>query len=231
MQEATGAPGDASPATGGRGPGPSGSRAVDGVGDDGGVSETTSPRPEVSAPPPRRRGFGSAGDMARSLGVVIAIVAVILVLVPHESGRTVTPVDWHPYFTRAAATAHFRVLAPKDVPATWTCKFARTGPTPGGSAYWQVGFVVPTQGGDLHDIALSQSDGNEARLVRDQTHRGSVVGTEQVAGRTWQRYERTEGSRVTRALVTHLPDSVVVVSGAPVDWSELEILAATAGPQ
>lgn len=170
--------------------------------------------------------------MARSLGVVIAIVLVIIILVPRETGRTVTPVDWRPAYAQAKTAAAYPVLAPGDVPPGWTCKFARSEAASGdGSVFWQVGFVVPTQGGDLHDVALNQSDGNEAKFVRDQTHRGEVVGEEQLAGRTWQRYERTEGSRVTRALVTHLPKSVVVVSGAPVDWSELEVLAATAAPQ
>lgn len=212
-----------------------GSRADRGVGDDGGVSEPSTPaaqQPVAGAPAPRRRGFGSAGDMARSLGVVLGIVLVIIILVPRETGRTVTPVDWHPAYERAAAAADYPVLAPGDVPPGWTCKFARTDAASGdGSAFWQVGFVVPTAGGGLHDIALNQSDGDEAKFVREQTHRGEVVGQEQLGGRTWQRYERTEGSRVTRALVAHLPQSVVVVSGAPVDWSELEVLAATAAPQ
>lgn len=164
------------------------------------------------------------------MGVVIAIVLVIIILVPRETGRKVTPVDWHPAYQRAKAAASYPVLAPGEVPAGWTCKFARSGAAPQGSVYWQVGFVVPTDGGDLHDIALNQSDGDTAKFVREQTHRGTVVGQEQLGGRTWQRYQRTEGSRVTRALVAQLPRSVVVVSGAPVDWSELEILAATAAP-
>lgn len=199
------------------------------------MSEPSTPaaeQPVDAGPAPRRRSLGTAGDMARSLGVVLAIVLAIIILVPRETGRTVTPVDWQPAYTRAKAAADYPVLAPAAVPPGWTCKFARSDAAPGdGSIFWQVGFVVPTQNGGLHDIALNQSDGDEAKFVREQTHRGEVVGQEQLAGKTWQRYERTEGSRVTRALVAHLPESVVVISGSPVDWSELEVLAATAAPQ
>jgi hypothetical protein len=176
----------------------------------------------------RRRGFETLGDMARSMGVVLVVVAVVVLITIRTRGQGIRVVDYRPDLAQAKIGAPFVLVAPEGLGARWrpTSDYfdppARTGVA--GVTLWHIGFVTPAgqyagmeqTNGEVHDAVAAAIDSPE------QSGSSSVTGT------TWQRWTQPDGKR--RA-ITHTVGTVSVVVDGTAGWAELEQLAAALRPQ
>jgi hypothetical protein len=156
--------------------------------------------------------------MVRSLLVVLAVVAVILLLNARDERPVVRDLDFVGPLTQARAAASYDVLAPVGLSDGWKATSVRL-PREDGGLTWHIGFVTPR--GDY--AGLEQSDGPPAGEFIDRFAEGSrATGEVRIGERTWQR--RDGGEPEPRALVLRTPASTVLVAGTA-RWSELEALA------
>jgi hypothetical protein len=170
----------------------------------------------------RLRGFETLGDMVRSLGLVLVVVAVILLLIWRPKPDEVKPVDPGPALTQARLSAPYDVYAPEPAPAGWTPTVARFEPAPP-SNDWTLGFVTASD----EYAAVSQTDGGLQALLDAVAPDAEPAGEATVNGQAYQRWEAPGQSR--RALAAAVSGSVLVVGGTA-GWPELERLAASLRP-
>lgn len=180
------------------------------------MSETT-----TSAPPPRpKRGRESAGDMVRSLFVVLVLVVVVIALAvrPHPTS-TVHRFDYSEVLAQARSTAGYAVAAPVGLPRSWRATSARSGQD-GSAVTWHLGFVTP------HDdyAAVEQSSGDRAGLLDALAAGAHRSGQVTIQGRTWRRLE--SGDPEPRALLLVGGGRVTTVVAGSAAWPELRRLAA-----
>lgn len=170
-----------------------------------------------------RRGFESVGDMVRSLGLVLAVVAVLLVITIRSPGQEVRVVDYAQTLRLAGAGAPFPLLDAVGLPEGWRATSAyydppqRTGLP--GVVRWHVGWLTPS--GEY--AALEQGNGTAADLLEEQLGESDPTGASTVGTQTWQRHE---GSSGRRALLRSSGGVVTVVHGTA-GWPDLELLAAS----
>jgi hypothetical protein len=171
----------------------------------------------------------TAGDMIRSLALIViplAVIAAIFTNVPDD--HPVKEVDWKPVLATARKQAPFEVLAPTNLPAGW--RATRVNWVPQGRPYlngeasprnlWQIGFLTP----DNVYIDLNQGDQQPQEMVDEQSRAGTSDGSSTVAGQTWQRLVSPDGR--TRSLVLHGPKATTIVS-ADLPYEALEAYASS----
>lgn len=160
----------------------------------------------------------TVGDMVRSLLVVLAFVAVLLIVTHRGQPEAVKAVDAAPIVAVAAMQAPFPVLAPIMLPEEWRPTSARWEPTEksGEDPVLHIGYVTPT---DKY-AQISQSSNSSKAYLSEQTANGLLVGTETIAAIDWERWER--GDR--RSLVRVADGATTIVSGTAT-WDELVALA------
>lgn len=166
----------------------------------------------------RPRGFETVGDMVRSLGLVLVLVALFMLGLPRPHREAVTVVDYSLELAQARRAAPYPVLAPSGLSPRWRATSVRLSGE-GGATRWHLGFVTP----DDEYAALEQSNEGgdfEARM----TAAGAPDGTSSVAGRGWERRLRT--SKEQRSLVLRSGGVVTIVTGTA-SYAELEALAAS----
>lgn len=170
----------------------------------------------------KRRGTESAGDMVRSMGVVLAVVAVVVILVVRPRGQSVRTVDFAGPARQTRSQASYAVLAPVGLPARWRATSVRTSVV-GRSLEWHIGFVTPR---DAY-AAVEQSDVAGEAAVRRYVQRfiagATGAGRVAIAGRVWQR--RAGGDPEPRGLVLDSGGVTTLVVGSA-SWAELRDLAA-----
>jgi Protein of unknown function (DUF4245) len=171
----------------------------------------------------RRRGFETVGDMVRSLGVVLAAVAVILLITLRPHPAAIKIVDPTQARQAAQAVAKFSAEQPSGLGVKWRLTSARFQPaivSPTGSDVWHLGWVTPQN----RYAALEQSDGAVTVLVRlaldDARLSGS--GTGPFAG--WQLWTGTPSS--WRAYVLPVSSSTLVIYGSASDTELAELTSA-----
>ena len=140
--------------------------------DTGAVTTTAAPE----APAKKKRGRESAGDMVRSLGVVMVLVVGLWFFgqaSPSDSQRVrrVDPAQEVKDFARSAPG----VPLPRTVPAGFVPNVSLLSP-----AGLRIGFVIGKD--DFAEYAASR----ESSFVADQTGKGAPVGTVDVNGTAWQ---------------------------------------------
>ena len=167
----------------------------------------------------RLRGFETLGDMVRSLGLVLVVVAVILLITWRPKPDEVTPVDPGPALAEARQAAPYDVYAPEPAPKGWTPTVARFEPAPPANL-WTLGFVTSTD----EYAAVAQTDTSLQALLDELAPNVAPAGQSTVNGQTFQRWASPGESR--RALVAAVTGSTLVVGGTA-DWAELERLAAS----
>src|SRR3954454_8068086 len=163
----------------------------------------------------RPHGFETAGDMLRSLGVVLAAVAVILLITHRHHSAAVNVVDASQARQAAKAVAAFAAQEPGGLDPGWRLTSARFKPaavSSTGADVWHLGWVTPH--GEY--AALEQSDGPVGPLMR------SVIGdaarrTGDGAGRWtgWQVWSGTPGD--WHVYVRPVGTSTLVVYGSASD--------------
>ena len=158
--------------------------------------------------------------MLRSLAVVGAFVAVILLITLRQTPDQDRRVDPSPVVEAAAEVAPYPALVPPATPEGWRPTSARITP-PGADPFsWYVGYITPED----RFVAVTQSDDDRAVLLGEVGAAGDPDGTATVDGRTWERLGSDDDAR--RALVRDEDGVVTVVTGtAPYDV--LEQLAAS----
>jgi len=155
-------------------------------------------------------------DMMLSLAVIlIPIVLISWFFTRTPDSPPVRPVDWAPTLATARAESPFPVLAPANLPGTWTGRkvvWAKPGqpgidgqPSPGHA--WQLGLLSPEQ----VYVTVSQRDAGLPGLIALVSRDRRKDGTAQVSGATWDRYVTDDGR--TRALAKTDGTVVTVVAG------------------
>ncbi len=171
----------------------------------------------------------TAGDMIRSLALIViplAVIAIIFTNVPDDA--PVEEVDWKPVLATARQQAPYEVLAPTNLPEGW--RATRVNWVPLGRPYlngeasprnlWQIGFLTPQE----VYIDLTQGDMRAQEMVDQQSREGTPDGNSVIAGLTWQRLVSPDGR--TRSLVLRGPATTAIVS-ANLPYEALEAYATT----
>jgi hypothetical protein len=169
----------------------------------------------------RRRGFETAGDLVRSLGLVLVAVAVLLLITLRPHGQEVRTVDYRSTLSQARVGAPYALVEPTGLPATWrpTSVYfdppARTG-VPGVTT-WHVGFVTP----EGAYAAFEQTNGSARDMLKTVLEVPEPEAAPSGDG-AWQRW--TDAGSDRRALVRTTGRVSVVVDGTA-SWTELAALA------
>ncbi len=162
--------------------------------DTGGVTATDT-RP---APPARsRRGRETVVDMVRSLAVVFLLVVPLWFFGQSSPGdsKAIRPVDAAPAL--AAFTEDTGAPAP-TTPQGWVVNVARFD-----AGTVRVGYVIG-------DSFVEFAGGGGPMFLENAAGKGSVRGSVDVAGTTWDRFESTDGHE---SLVRRVGATTLVVGG------------------
>lgn len=134
----------------------------------------------------KKRGTETLGDMTRSLGLVMAIVAAVFLVAraPSIDEQKVRPVAYADDIEVARQAANYPIWAPEPVPSGWTATSAYTRGTQGegGAVVLRIGFVTA----DNTFAGLAESNGDRDKFVDEVAGKGaSPAGVATVAGVDW----------------------------------------------
>ncbi len=183
------------------------------------TARVTTFQPMTAPAPPakKRRGRESAGDMIRSLGLVLIIaVALWFFAQPPKSDaqkvRAVDPTAEIRDFARSAPGA--------PVPHTPAGYLANVSALDRGGL--RVGYVTPAR----RFAEIAETSGPAAPFVASQSAHGAAAGTVDVGGTSWQQLRSDDGHL---SLVRMFGSVTVVVGGlrANATLAELQTLAAS----
>jgi hypothetical protein len=191
------------------------------VGEQSVTGPTDGPAGDPAAAPARpRRGRQTAGDMVRSLAVVLALVIVVLALtLRHNPPGKAHRIDYRGVLAQARNVAPYDVVSPVGLSRSWTATSARTSGDAASFA-WHLGLVTPD--GDY--AAVEQSDDDPVSFVAEFVGGGSKAGTATIHGQRWRRID--SGHPEKRALVLDSDAVTTVVTGGA-SWTELRRLASS----
>jgi hypothetical protein len=169
---------------------------------------------------PNARMRRTIGDMVRSMAVVLAVVAVIVLFTLRPHPDPVKVVQTAPVVAVAVAAADFPVKAPANLPEGWRATSARWEPTEasGDAPVLHLGYVTPSE----QYAQVTQSTASSDRYLAEQTDEALATGSKDIAGTVWQTYER----KARRSLLRSTDGVQMIVSGSA-PWEELAILAAS----
>lgn len=171
-------------------------------------------------PQPRARGRETAGDMVRSLAVVLVVVGVVFFLtLRDEPKQQLREVGFSEALAETRQAATYDVLAPVGLGSGWTATSVRGSNGAGGAVTWHLGYVTP--GGRY--AGVEQSDGPRRGFVDEHAADARAVGAVRIGATTWRRLEG--GSPDERALELREGKATSLVTGSA-SWRELRTLAA-----
>jgi hypothetical protein len=156
---------------------------------------------------PRRRSSLRATwvDMVRSLVVIVAIVAGLVLLVPRPQRVEQPPADVASAASAAATTLGFRVSVPRGLPETWVPTSAGVLDGSEGVRAWAITYRTPSGYAGLRQAA-EPNPGWEAVMVADGEAGSSVV----IAGESWLHRDRPD--KGTTNLVHRSPGLTTITS-------------------
>lgn len=166
----------------------------------------------------KKRGRETAGDMVRSLGLVLIGVVVVWYFAqpPASDEQALRVVDPTADVTAFRADAPAAAV-PGPLPDRWRpTSSQRTGDPTG----LRVGYVTPSE----QYAEYAASTGPRADAVEDLTGRGERLAPVEVDGATWEQYRDKDGSL---SLVRPYGDVTVVLGTlrSTATLAELEVLA------
>lgn len=169
-----------------------------------------------------RRGRESAGDMVRSLGLVLAIVGFLFFLAqpPHSDAKKLRVVDASQDITAFAAAAPGAAV-PHGLPAGWRSTVSIFDSEAG---TLRVGWVTAT--GEYAEYAAAAHP--SATFVSDLTGQAPRRAVVDIAGASWTEYRLDAATSLVRNY-----GATTVVLGTLRDTAslpELRVLAARLGP-
>jgi len=171
----------------------------------------------------RRRGLESVADMARSMGVVLAVVALVVLITIRTKGEAIRTVDVVGMYSQAKiGGTPFPLVRPVGLSAQWRPTSVYFNPPEAtgvrGVSLWHIGYVTPLD----QYAGMEQSNGSAPDALSAAMTSPEPVGSTEVAGGSWQQFSGDSGKR--RALVRTAGAVTVVVDGTAT-WTELEELA------
>ncbi|MEI2766190.1 MAG: DUF4245 domain-containing protein [Dermatophilaceae bacterium] len=173
------------------------------------------PTPPVPAAPVRSRyAMGTVANMARSLVVILGIVAVLVVIVPRSDGVTQPPVDAAGAAAFAAGESGLALEVPVGLGSGWKATSARYAAATDSVPTWQAGWTTPS--GEF--VGIRQAKAVTARWLEVATNSAGAEGTTVAAGRTWQRLRDARGQV---HVVAVNPDGLTTVVSASSERAEL----------
>jgi hypothetical protein len=136
----------------------------------------------------------TVGDMIRSMVVVLAVVAAILIVTWRPKPDPVRTVDITQALVVAQSTADFTVEVPAIPDLRLTS--ARWEPTEAseGIPVWHLGYVTPAD----QYLQVSQSRAMGESFVAEQTAGGEPGDTVSIAGQEWRVFSAPERTSVVR---------------------------------
>jgi hypothetical protein len=150
---------------------------------------------------------GSLANMARSLLVIVALVAALVAIVPRSDLMDQPSVDANSVVAHAVKESGTAFEAPAGLGEGWTPTSARYAPSADGLRTWQAVWTTPTG----QSVALKQTVGATPGWLAVATSQGRATGSVDLAGRTW---ERRQDARDQVHLVAVSPGGLTtVVSG------------------
>jgi hypothetical protein len=165
------------------------------------------------------------GQYAVAMLVCFGLVGVTWLLTLRHTEPAVPSVDAARAAGRFHAVAPYQTYAPHGLPGGWRATSSRvTGTKTDGPVAWHLGYL--TAGNEY--AAVEQSNEDPEIFVPRMTNRDTPVGTQQVAGATWERYFRDDKKQYS--LARRLPGVTFVVTGTA-SYDDLAILAASLRPQ
>src|SRR5688572_8920660 len=179
----------------------------------------------------RTRGRQTVGDMVRSMGLVLVVVAVMILLTFRLSPRDpVQTVELGPAVAEARQTAPYGVLVPRGLGEDWLPVSASTR-VDAGATTWRVGWITPA--GDF--AAVGQSDQPAAAFVDTFAADAPAAGEALIDGQRWARLGDAEAEerslvRSNGAADDASDEAVTVVVTGTAAFTELEELAASLAP-
>lgn len=138
---------------------------------------------------------GSVANMIRSLLVIGAILAVLILVVVRPSSVSQPPVEVESAATAVARDSGWPIERPVGLPEGWEATAVRNVRSTDGLRTWHAGYQTPAG----NYVALEQTKDASQEWVTAQTSRAPVVGKVQAAGRSWVKYDRD--TKVQRSLV------------------------------
>jgi hypothetical protein len=162
--------------------------------------------------------------MLRSLLVIGAIMALLVVMFPRIQPTT-PDVDVLETAQQVEQSTGWPVSAPRDLPDGWVATRAQYVRSTDGLMTWRAGYQTPE--GDY--AALQETVDATDAWVAQQVNRSPRVGQVEVAGASWDQYDRN--AKIQRSLVRRgsTGEITTVVTGTA-SWEELRILAESLAP-
>ncbi|MSX13470.1 MAG: DUF4245 family protein, partial [Actinobacteria bacterium] len=163
----------------------------------------TTPKPTGR---PNARMRQTVGDMVRSMGLVLALIAVILLVTLRPQPDAVKVVDPTQVLISARALAPFAVEIPQGL-AGYQVTSARWQETSAsaGDPVLHLGYVTPA----TEYVQFSQSAADNPKFIDEQTAGGILTDQVTLGGQIWQHYESPE----RRSLVRTVNGVTTVISG------------------
>lgn len=181
------------------------------------MTTSTPAAPTAPAAKKRKRGFEGAGDMVRSLGLVLLIVVPVWFFAqpPDSDEQRVRIVDQSAQ-VEAFTAAQPDAPVPGEVPDGWLATVSQVLREPDGL---RLGWNTPAD----RYVGYAATTGPAQDWLRETTGADSADGTVDVDGEPWQRYEEEEGGSVS--LSRTFGDVTVVVGTRLSSASAAELLA------
>lgn len=156
--------------------------------------------------------------------ICAGLVGLIWLVVVLPNGRAAPRADVARQAAAFRARAPYQTYVPQGLPAGWLATGSRiTGTPANGPVAWHLGYLTPSGA----YAALEESDERPGGFVPRMANRDRPIGTQQVAGATWDRYYRPDKKQYS--LARPLPGVTLVVTGTA-SYDELAVLAASLRP-
>lgn len=183
------------------------------------------PEGDVARPRPARFALG---DMARSLGLLLLVVAVLLLIGPARSlvfpgsKDKMPPVDYSGYVHGFDEVASAQAVVPVGLPTSWRAN-AGTVDNTSSSAHLHIGWAVPAEA----YAGLDEGTGDSNALLRLVTGKRSLQPRSEttIGGARWMVRQSDRGETV---YTRDLGGVFVIVTGSATD-AQLRQLAASLG--
>ncbi len=167
--------------------------------------------------------MGSAANMARSLLVVLALVAALVAIVPRTAGVTAPPVDAAAVAGAAVASSGVAFEVPVGLAEGWAATSARYAAGPDSVPTWQGVWTTPTG----QHVSLKQAAGATPAWLEAVTNQAGDSGEVSLAGRQWRSRIDARGQT---SLVSVSPQGLTTVLSTTGDLTDLGQFAAALRP-
>ncbi|MFN8046656.1 MAG: DUF4245 domain-containing protein [Dermatophilaceae bacterium] len=176
---------------------------------------------EPTPPPARSRyAMGSLPNMARSLLVIAALMALVIFMVPRVNSLSGPPVDIPATAQRVAAESGWPVAIAAGLPSGWKATSARYVRTGEGAMTWLAGYQAPS--GDY--ASVEQTRDASSTWVETEVNRASEQGTVEVGGRTWTKYVRSSKTQNSLLHRPGAPGELTTLVTGTASFEELAVL-------